>query len=80
MGYLSQCTSTTTMRYDPECVEFFSLYNLMFGSSAINVLRGTVHFGAIVQDTSEKGHFAPSTGNYNFPIPSINTLRKISSG
>ena len=80
MGFLSRCTSTTAMRYEPECVEFFSLYHLMFGSSAINVLRSTAHFGSIVEDTCEKGRFSPSTGNYNFAIPSLNTLRKMSSG
>ena len=54
MGMLSMCTSTTNMRYDKDCVEFFSLFNLMFGASAINVLRGTAHFSSIVEDTSEK--------------------------
>ena len=80
MGFLSQCTSTTRMRYDPDCVEFFSLFKLMFGSSAINVLCGTAHFGSIVEDTSEKGRFNPASGNFNFPIPSLNTLRTISTG
>ena len=80
MGVLSMCTSTTNMRYDKDCVEFFSLFNLMFGASAINVLRGTAHFSSIVEDTSEKGKYDPCTGNYNFPIPLVNTLKKVSTG
>ena len=52
----------------------------MFGASAINMIRGTVHFGSIVEDTSEKGTYGPCTGNYNFPIPSVNTLKKVSTG
>ena len=80
MGILSMCTSTMNMRYDKDCIEFFSLFNLMFGASAINVLRGTAHFSSIVEDTSEKGKYDPCPGNYNFPIPSVNTLKKVSTG
>ena len=80
MGQLSMCTTTTNMRYDKDCVEFFSLFNLMFGSSAINVLRGTAHFGTLVDVTNQRGLYDPTEGNYNFPIPSINTLRKVACG
>ena len=79
MGVLSMCQSTTNMRYDKDCVEFFSLFNLMFGSSAINVLRGTAHFGSVVDNTAQKGKFQPGLANYNFPIPSVNTLRNMSA-
>ena len=80
MGFLSMCSSTTNMRYDNDCVEFFALFNLMFGSSSINVLRGTAHFGALVDNTTAKGKYQPSLGFYNFPIPSVNTLKKVSTG
>ena len=80
MGKLSMCTTTTNMHYNKDCVEFFSLFNLMFGSSAINVLRGTAHFGTLVNVTNQRGLYDPTEGNYNFPIPSINTLRKVSCG
>ena len=79
MGTLSMCETTTNMRYDRDCVEFFSLFNLIFGSSAINVLRGTGHFGSVVCNSTSKGKFEPSLGNFNFAIPSVNTLRKIAS-
>ena len=80
MGQLCMCTITTNMRYDKDCVEFFSLFNLMFGSSAINILRGTAHFGTLVDVTNQRGLYDPTEGNYNFPIPSINTLRKVACG
>ena len=80
MGVLCMCTSTTNMRYDRDCVEFFSLFNIMFGSSAINILRGTGHFGSLVNRTCQKGNYDPVLGNYNFPIPSITTLKKIGCG
>ena len=80
MGQLSMCTTTTNMHYDKDCVEFFSLFNLMFGSSAINVLRGTAHFGTLVDVMNQRGLYDPTEGNYNFPIPSINTLRKVACG
>ena len=80
MGTLAMCTSTTNMRYDKDCVEFFALFNLMFGASAINVLRRTAHFGCLVDNTSVKGKYDPVLGNYNFSIPSVNTLKKVSLG
>ena len=55
IGQLSMCTTTTNMRYDKDCVEFFSLFNLMFGSSAINILRGTAHFGTLVDVMNQRG-------------------------
>ena len=80
MGQLCMCTTTTNMHYDKDCVDFFSLFNLMFGSSTINILRGTAHFGTLVDVTNQRGLYDPTEGNYNFPIPSINTLRKVACG
>ena len=67
MGQLCMCTTTTNMGYDKDYVEFFSLFNLMFGSSAINILRGTAHFGTLVDMTNQRGLYDPTEGNYNFP-------------
>ena len=80
MGALSMCTSTTHMHYDIDCIEFFALFNLMFGSSLINVLRGAGHFSSIVKHTTEKGKYDPLIGIFNFPIPSVNTLCTIATG
>ena len=80
MGQLSMCTTTTNMLYDKDCVEFFSLFNLIFGSSAIIILRGTAHFGTFVNVMNQRGLYNPTEGNNNFPIPSINTLRKVTCG
>ena len=52
----------------------------MFGSSAINVLRGTAHFGTLVDVTNQRGLYDPTEGNYNFLISSINTLHKVACG
>ena len=68
------------MHYDKDCVEFFSLLNLMFCSSAINILRGTAHFGTLVDVMNQRGLYDPTEGKYNFPIPSINTLHKVACG
>ena len=79
MGVLVNCTSMTNMHYNKDCVEFFSLFFLMFGGSAVNVLRGTGHFGSVVEHETSPGNYDPIRGNFNFAIPSLNTLRKIST-
>ena len=80
MGVLSTLKSTTSMRYDRDCCEFFSLFYIMFGGSAVNVLRGTANFGCLVEKETYHGHYDPMKGSFNFAIPSINTLMKISNG
>ena len=79
MGVLSNLKSTTSMRYDRDCVEFFSLFYIMFGGSAVNVLRGTTHFGSLVEKDTYHGHYDPLKGSFNFAIPSLNTLCKIAN-
>ena len=44
MAKLVLCKTTTNMTCDPECAEFFSLFALMFGTSAVDVLHGLGHF------------------------------------
>ena len=38
MGWYSACSIMTVMRYDPEYMEFMGVMNLLFGSSALNIL------------------------------------------
>ena len=80
MGKLSLCRTTTRMNYDPDCVEFFSLFALMFGSSAVDVLRGPANFSQVITEKTHKGLYDPQQGTFNFAIPSITTLKKVSSG
>ena len=80
MGKLSMCKTTTKMKYDPECVEFFSLFALMFGSSAVDVLRGPANFSQVITDKMRRGLYDPQQGTFNFAIPSVTTLKKVSSG
>ena len=80
MGKLSLCKSTTRMKYDPDCVEFFSLFALMFGSSAVDVLRGPANFSQVITEKTRRGLYDPQQGTFNFAIPSITTLKKVSSG
>ena len=80
MGKLSLCKTTTKMKYDPECIEFFSLFALMFGSSAVDVLRGPANFSQVITDKTRCGLYDPQQGTFNFAIPSLTTLKKVSSG
>ena len=38
MGQYSACSTMTVKRYDPGYMEFMGVMNLLFGSSALNVL------------------------------------------
>ena len=80
LGRLTSVTSTTQMRWNEEIVEFFSIIYLLFGASAINVLRGPMHFSDIIMDNVCRGKFDPKTAKINLPIPSITTLRSFSTG
>ena len=80
LGKYMTLDSTTQMRWHKDIVEFFSIVYILFGASAINVLRGPMHFSDIVMENVEKGKFDPSMSKINIPIPSINTIRNISTG
>ena len=80
LGRLTSVTSTTQMRWNEEIVEFFSIIYLLFGASAINVLRGPMHFSDVVMEKVCRGKFDPKTAKINLPIPSITTLRSFSTG
>ena len=80
LSRLTSLTSTTAMRLDMEIVEFFSIVYLLFGASAVNVLRGPMHFSEVVMENIERGKFDPRSAKINLPIPSIRTLRSLSTG
>ena len=80
LGRLTSVSSTTLMRWNPQIIDFFSIIYILFGASAINVLRGPMHFSDVVMETAKKGKFDPSTAKINIPIPSVTTLRSMSTG
>ena len=80
MGALFSCKSTTQMEYDKEWLEFCQVIYHMFGGGVINALRGRGHFSQVTGNKTQKGKFPPSSGEYNFPIPSIPTLKKLNIG
>ena len=80
MGTLFSCKSTTQMEYDKEWLEFCQVIYHMFGGGVINALRGRGHFSQVTANKAQKGKFPPSSGEYNFPIPSVPTLKKLNIG
>ena len=68
------------MKYDTRYVEFFSLFYLLFGASALNVLRGPGHFGSVVSQTNWKSCYSGENAMCNIPIPDVTILRKFDSG
>ena len=49
----AMCNTTSALRFDDDYVEFFALLQIMFGLSLTNVLRGSGHFGKLVQEQVE---------------------------
>ena len=80
LARLTSVTTTTQMRWDECVVEFFPVIYILFGASAINVLRGPMNFSEIVMERMEKGLYDPLKARINLPIPSISTLRSVSTG
>ena len=80
MGSLLSCTLTTTMEYDKEWLEFCQVLYHMFGAGVINALRGRGHFSQVTSKETTKGKYNPVKGEFNFPIPSIPTLKKLDIG
>ena len=54
MGSLLSCTSTTTMEYDKEWLEFCQVLYHMFGAGVINTLRGRGHFSQVTSNVTTK--------------------------
>ncbi|MCG8623635.1 MAG: hypothetical protein MJE68_16785, partial [Proteobacteria bacterium] len=80
MGHLSLCETTSRMVYDREWLEFCQVIYHMFGAGIINTLRGRAHFSYITSEKAKKGIFKPFEGEFNFPVPSITTLKKLDIG
>ena len=75
MVWYSACPTATVMRYDR--IEFMAVMNLLFGSSALNVLRGPAHFGSVVAGEAERSKYDPSDSKCNFPVPSYKIIKNI---
>ena len=67
------------MRWNQEIVKFFSIVYILFGASAINVLHGPMHFSNLVMENVDWGKFNPATAKINLLIPSVTTLRSLST-
>ena len=80
MGCLSNLQSTTQMVYDSEWLEFCQIIYHMFGAGVINALRGRSHFSQVTSNRTLKNKYDPTEGEFNFPIPSIPTLKKLDIG
>ena len=80
MGCLSNLQSTTQMVYDSEWLEFCQIIYHMFGAGVINALRGHGHFSQVTSNRTLKNKYDPTEGEFNFPIPSIPTLKKLDIG
>ena len=75
MGQYSACPTMTVMRYEPEYIEFMAVINLLFGSSALNVLQGPAHFGIVVAPEAERSKYYPSESKCNFLVPSYKIIK-----
>ena len=80
MGALSLCTSTTNMSYDKEWLEFCQVFYHMFGGGVMNTLRGRAHFSHVTSAKSTNRVFKPYEGEFNFPVQSVPTLKKLNIG
>ena len=54
LARLTSVETTTLMRWDETVIEFFSVVYILFGASAINVLRGPMNFSELVMENMEK--------------------------
>ena len=80
MGSLYMCSTTSNMVYDREWLEFCQVLYHMFSGGVMNTLRGRAHFSHIASERSKKGLFKPIEGEFNFPVPSVLTLKKLDIG
>ena len=66
--------------YDKEWLEFCQVIYHMFRAGIINALCRRGHFSQVASEKIKKGKYNPVTGEFNFPIPSIPTLKKLDIG
>ena len=72
--------TTTTMIYDPEWLEFCQVIYHMFGAGVINAFRGRGNFSQVTSQKTTKGNYNPQFGEFNFPVPSVPTFKKLHIG
>ena len=72
--------TTTAMIYDPEWIEFCQVIYHMFGAGVINAFRGRGNFSQVTSQKTTKGKYNPQFGEFNFPVPSVPTLKKLHIG
>ena len=77
IGQYFSCSTTTLMRYDPECVEFYACLYLLFGNSILNVLCGPGHFSDVVTQNYGRGKYNPKRSKVNFAVPSLRVLHNV---
>ena len=53
---------------------------MLFGGSALNVLRGPAQFASVVSGKAMKSCYDPALSRCNFPVPDVINLRKIKTG
>lgn len=70
----SMLRTTCSMRYDKDVLEFFSIIYILFGNAALTLLRGTGHFGHLLEGLSALGKYDPTKCDCNFAVPSVKTL------
>ena len=80
MGSLYMCSTTSNMVYDHKWLEFCQVLYHMFSGGVMNTLCGRAHFNHIASEQSKKGLFKPIEGEFNFPVPSVPTLKKLDIG
>ena len=74
------CSSTHSMWWGSDYIQFFLALKILFGSSIINVLHGPAHFGKVVDEIVPRNKYDPSHRKCNFTIPSLKTLQKFDFG
>ena len=52
----------------------------MFGAGVLNALRGRGHFSHVTGNKTNRSKYNAVDGEFNFPIPSIPTLKKLNIG
>lgn len=75
-----RCTSTTNMRYDKQMTEFWNVMYLLFGNSALCVMRGSVHSFQVIMNETSRSRYSPDEGQCNFAVPSLSTIRRYDTG
>ena len=74
LAKLKNCDSTTGIKYNPKTLDFWLVFYRTCHTAGLNLVSGSKHHGHVVGNKSDKGHFDPSTGSFNFAVPDVKTL------